>query len=152
MMKEAGKSMDEILTWIQDNRLYFCHEFTVDDLFNLHRGGRVSKATAIIGTLINVKPVLHVDDEGRLMPVENVRGRKKSLIALVDHMEEKIGDFKNDTVFISHGDCLEDAEFVRDLVTKRFGITNFIINYVSPTIGAHSGPGTVALFYMGTHR
>ena len=152
MMKEAGKSMDEIVAWVNENKLHLCHQFTVDDLHHLQRGGRVSKAAAIIGTLINVKPVLHVDNEGKLTPLSNVRGRKKALTTLVDNMANKIEGYKNDVVFISHGDCLEDAQFVADLIKERFGITNFIINYVCPTIGAHSGPGTVALFFMGNER
>ncbi|MBP3616624.1 MAG: DegV family protein [Lachnospiraceae bacterium] len=151
-MKESGKSLEEVATWLEENKLHLCHEFTVDDLFHLHRGGRVSKATAILGTLINVKPVLHVDDEGHLTSVCNVRGRKKSLLKLVDRMESNIEGCQNDIVFISHGDCPEDAQFVADQVKSRFGIENILIDYVSPTIGAHSGPGTVALFYLGTKR
>lgn len=152
MMKEQGKSMDEVAAWVEANKDHLCHEFTVDNLFHLHRGGRVSRTTAIIGTLINVKPALHVDLQGRLIPLVNVRGRKKALIKLVDFMEEKIKGYDNDIVFISHGDCLEDAQFVANLVKERFGITNFLINYVSPTIGTHSGPGTVALFFMGNEK
>jgi DegV family protein with EDD domain len=153
-LKESGKSIDEVATWLENNKLNLCHMFTVDDLFHLHRGGRVSKAAAIVGTLINVKPVLHVDKEGRLIPLFNVRGRKKALIALVDQMEERLKDYpiKNDIFFISHGDCLEDAEFVADLVKERFGISDDLIYFVSPTIGAHSGPGTVALFFLGKYR
>ncbi len=154
MLKESGKTIDEAAAWLEKNKLSLCHMFTVDDLFHLHRGGRVSKAAAIIGTLINVKPVLHVDNEGRLIPLNNVRGRKKALIALVDMMENKLKNFsyENDIFFISHGDCIEDAEFVAELVKDRFGIKECLINYVSPTIGAHSGPGTVALFFMGKER
>lgn len=151
-MKESGKSMEEVAEWVEQNKLHMCHQFTVDDLFHLHRGGRVSKTTAILGTIINIKPVLHVDDEGRLTSVCNVRGRKKALLKLVDHMAEQMGDYKNDTVFISHGDCLEDAEFVAAQVKERFGTQNIMINYVCPTIGSHSGPGTVAIFHLGTHR
>ncbi len=153
-MKEAGKSLDEIADWLENNKLNLCHIFTVDDLHHLHRGGRVSKAAAIIGSLINVKPVLHVDDEGRLVPLHNVRGRKKALVALVDQMEKKIPGFEgeNDTVFISHGDSLEDAEYVASLVRERFNIKDILINYVCPTIGAHSGPGTIALFFLGNPR
>lgn len=153
-MKESGKSIDEAAEWLEKNKLHLCHMFTVDDLFHLHRGGRVSKAAAIIGTLINVKPVLHVDNEGRLIPLNNVRGRKKALISLVDQMEARLKDYEyeNDIFFISHGDCIEDVEFVADLVKERFGIKDCLINYVSPTIGAHSGPGTVALFFMGKER
>lgn len=151
-MKEQGKSIEEVAAWLEENKLHLCHQFTVDDLFHLHRGGRVSKATAIIGTLINVKPVLHVDNEGHLTSVCNVRGRKKALLKLVELMGEQIDGYQNDIVFISHGDCLEDAEFVAAQVKERFGIQNFLIDYVSPTIGAHSGPGTVALFYLGNTR
>jgi EDD domain protein, DegV family len=153
-LKESGKTIDETAAWLEKNKLFLCHMFTVDDLFHLHRGGRVSKAAAIIGTLINVKPVLHVDNEGRLIPLNNVRGRKKALISMVDLMETKLKNFSydNDIFFISHGDCIEDAEYVANLVKERFGIKECIINYVSPTIGAHSGPGTVALFFMGKER
>ena len=154
LLKEAGKSLDEVADWVEKNKLHLCHNFTVDDLFHLHRGGRVSKATAILGTMINIKPVLHVDDEGHLIAIGKVRGRKKSLSALVDRMADQIKGYEdqNDVVFISHGDCVEDAEYVKKLVQERFGIEKFIINHVGPTIGAHSGPGTVALFFMGNPR
>lgn len=151
-LRASGKNIEEVAKWVEENKLHLCHQFTVDDLNHLHRGGRVSKATAIIGTLVSVKPVLHVDDEGHLTPLSNVRGRKKSLITLVDNMEKAVGNYKNDIVFISHGDSLEDAEYVAELIKERFGITNSLINYVSPTIGAHSGPGTIALFFMGEKR
>ncbi len=150
--KEAGASMEEIAAWLEENKLHFCHQFTVEDLVYLHRGGRVSKATAIIGTLINVKPVLHVDNEGRLVSLQNVRGRKKSLVTLVDNMGAQIEGYDNECVFISHGDSLEDAKFVGNLVTERYGITDIMYNYVSPTIGSHSGPGTIALFFLGENR
>lgn len=151
-LKEEGKTIDEVASWINENKQHLCHQFTVNDLHHLQRGGRVSKAAAVIGTLINVKPVLHVDNEGRLIPLTNVRGRKKALTTLVDNMGTKIEGYKNDIVFISHGDCLEDAQFVADLIKERFGIDNFLINFICPTIGAHSGPGTVALFFMGNER
>ncbi len=151
-MKENGASIDEVHDWLEQNKLHLCHQFTVDDLFHLHRGGRVSKATAIVGTIINIKPVLHVDDEGHLTSVCNVRGRKKALLKLVEHMGQQMEGYDNDTVFISHGDCLEDAEFVAEQVKERFGISDILINHVSPTIGSHSGPGTVALFHLGAKR
>ncbi len=153
-LREDGWSIDEVARWVEENRLHFCHQFTVDDLNHLYRGGRVSKLTAVAGTLIQVKPILHVNDEGKLIPIGKVRGRKKSLMALVDNMERTIGSYrdKNDIVFISHGDALEEAEYVAGLVKERFGIENFLIHPVSPTIGAHSGPGTIALFYMGDRR
>ena len=142
-MKKAGKSLDETAEWVEKHKLNMVHVFTVDDLFNLHRGGRVSRATAIVGTLASIKPLLHVDDEGHLVAVGKVRGRKKSLNSLVDI---------NDCFFISHGDALEDAEYVRDLVKEKFGISDCMINTIGPTIGAHSGPGTVALFFFGDNR
>lgn len=148
----SGMSMDELTQWLEENKLHFCHQFTVDDLHFLQRGGRISKTVAILGTMINVKPVLHVDNEGRLVPLKNVRGRRKALTALVDNMEKQAAGFPNGTVFISHGDCEEDARYVGKLVTERFGITDIRYNYVSPTIGSHSGPGTVALFFLGKER
>ncbi len=151
-MKEAGKSMEEVAAWVEEHKLHLCHNFTVDDLFHLHRGGRVSKATAILGTMINIKPLLHVDNEGHLIAIGKVRGRKKSLSALVDRMGEQMKGFENTEVFISHGDCLEDAKYVEKLVRERFGIEQFVIHEVGPTIGAHSGPGTMALFFMGNPR
>lgn len=152
-LKEEGKSLDEIADYINNHRLNFVHLFTVDDLNHLHRGGRVSKATAIIGTIAGIKPVLHVSDEGKLIKIGTVRGRKKSLSDLVDRMETLAGSYINETdkVFLSHGDCIEDAEFVAAKVKERFG-KEVVINYVCPTIGAHSGPGTIALFFMGEHR
>lgn len=153
-MKEAGKSLEENAAWLEEHKLNFCHVFTVDDLFHLHRGGRVSKVAAVVGTMVNLKPVLHVDNEGHLIPLKNVRGRKKSLSTLVALMEERIGEWKdkNTKVFISHGDCQGDAEYVAKLVKEKFGYETFLINYVGSTIGAHSGPGTVALFFMGEYR
>lgn len=155
-MRDAGKSMEETAQWLTEHALNFTHVFTVDDLFHLYRGGRVSKTAAVLGTMISIKPKLHVDDEGHLILIGKVRGRKKSLSALVDYMGEKMGSWteenKEDYVFISHGDALEDAEYVRDLIRERFGIQNFLISHIGPTIGAHSGPGTIALFFMGESR
>lgn len=153
-MRKEGKSFEETCQWVKDHILNFVHVFTVDDLNHLYRGGRVSKATAVVGTVLSIKPLLHVDNEGHLINIGKTRGRKKSLIELVDMMEERLGSYagKNDIFFISHGDCIEDAEIVRDEVKARFGIENCIINNVGPTIGAHSGPGTVALFFLGDIR
>lgn len=151
-LREEGKSLDEIVEWLEENKLNMCHYFTVDDLNHLYRGGRVSRATAILGTMIGVKPVLHVDNEGRLIPISKVRGRKQSLNALVKYMKELIGNFENDIVFISHGDAQKDAEYVASLIKKEIGIDSFLINHIGPTVGAHSGPGTIALFFMGEKR
>lgn len=152
-MAKAGKSLEEVTQWVEDNKLKLAHWFTVDDLMFLFRGGRVSKTSAWAGTMLNIKPVLHVDDKGHLIPMEKVRGRKKSLLALVEHMRDSADrPIENQIVFINHGDCLEDAEFVRDKIKEEFGVTNFVINYVDPVIGAHSGPGTLALFFLANGR
>lgn len=152
--QKKGMSLEENAQWIEENKLHFVHNFTVDDLFHLHRGGRVSKTSAILGTMINIKPILHVDDEGHLIALSKVRGRKKSLTTLVESMEKQMGAFReqNDIVFISHGDCEEDAQFVADTIKQRLGIDSFLINHIGPTIGTHAGPGTIALFYMGEYR
>ncbi len=149
-----GMGLEENAKWLEDHKLNLCHQFTVDDLNHLHRGGRVSKTAAVLGTLINVKPVLHVDNEGKLIPLRNVRGRKKSLQALVENMAQTITGFEeeNEEIFISHGDCIEDARYVAKLVEERFGPKTFYFSYVGAVIGAHSGPGTVALFYLGCER
>lgn len=154
VLKKQGKTLQETADWIEEHKLNLVHMFTVDDLNHLYRGGRVSRTVAIVGTLAGIKPILHVDNEGHLIPLRNVRGRKKSLLALVDDMEKKMGAYRdeNDIVFISHGDCLGDAEFVKSEVEKRFGIHAFLVNHVGPTIGAHSGPGTLALFFLGEGR
>ena len=155
VMKKQGKSMEETADYLNELVPHLTHVFTVDDLNHLYRGGRVSKAVAVVGTIASIKPILHVDDEGHLIPLSKVRGRKKSLNALVDYMEKKVKDGylgKNDVIFISHGDALEDAEYIKEEIEKRFGITEFKINHIGPTIGAHSGPGTIALFFEGSSR
>ena len=148
----AGATIEEAAAYAEENRLHLCHWFTVDDLFFLKRGGRVSAATALVGSALGIKPVLHVDNEGHLINVSKARGRKNSILALVDRMEASAIEPQNQTVFISHGDCLADAEFLASEVRKRFGINDITINFVGPVIGAHSGPGTLALFFLGTER
>lgn len=149
----AGESIDQVRDWLEENKLHLAHWFTVDDLMFLFRGGRVSKTAAWAGTLLNIKPVLHVDDEGHLIPMEKVRGRKKSLNALIDHMEKSANKpISDQMVFITHGDCIEDAEYVTAKIKERFGVKDVVINYVDPVIGAHSGPGTMALFFLADKR
>ena len=150
--REEGLSLDELAQWVTDNRLHLCHWFTVDDLNHLKRGGRISPAVAIIGTALGIKPVMHVDDEGHLIPVSKVRGRRKSLDALVEHMAETCDKPESQTIFIGHGDSKEDAEYVAKLVRQKFKVKNIILNYIGPVIGSHSGPGTLALFFFGTLR
>ena len=148
--RKRGQSIEAVRDWVEENKLRLCHWFTVDDLHFLKRGGRISAATAVVGTMLSIKPVLHVDDEGHLISMGKARGRGASLTALVDHMEQTVTDV--DTVFISHGDCLADAEKVAADVKKRFGTRDVVINTIGPVIGAHAGPGTVALFFLGTKR
>ena len=152
--KELGQTLEDVADWAEKNKLKMVHLFTVDDLNHLYRGGRVSRTTAIVGSMLNIKPVLHVDNEGKLTAIGKVRGRKKALQELVKLMDEKIGIFEAgcDTIFISHGDCEQDAQYVAAKVKEKYNIKNIIINQVGATIGAHSGPGTMALFFMGDVR
>lgn len=151
-LQQAGKSLDEVLSWLKENVLNLCHWFTVDDLNHLKRGGRVSTATALVGTMLGIKPVLHVDNEGHLIPVSKVRGRKQSLDALVRRMEDTALDPAGQMVFISHGDCLEDARYVERQIRVKLGVRQVELGFIGPVIGAHSGPGTVALFFLGKER
>lgn len=153
-MMEEDESIEEVADYVRNLLLHVAHHFTVDDLFHLYRGGRVSKATAIVGTIAGIKPNLHVDDEGYLKPLSKVRGRKKALTALVDTMEKTMGSYKdqNDVVMIGHDDTCEDAQFVADLIKERFGINNIVMNTICPTIGAHTGTGIIALFFLAEAR
>ena len=150
--REDGKNMEEVYNWQVENRLNLCHWFTVEDLFFLKRGGRVSATAAVFGTILSIKPVMHVDNGGRLVPMAKVRGRKASLDALVDRMEATAIRPAEQTVFLSHGDCLEEAEYVAKQVRERLGTKDIRIGVIEPVIGAHSGPGTMALFFLGTER
>ena len=151
-MRKSGASIEETAKWAEENRLKVAHSFMADDLMHLHRGGRVSKTSAIAGTMLGIKPVLHVNDEGKLAPVGKARGKKQALTMLVDNIEKCVGSTKNEFFTLSHGDCLEDAEFVAKLTCERFGIKDYIIGEIGPVIGTHSGPGTIALFLMAEHR
>ena len=150
--KERGRTLEEVHTFAETTKGNVCHWFTVDDLNHLKRGGRISGTTAFFGTMLSIKPVMHVDDGGHLVPVSKARGRKSSLLELVDHMEKTAIDPGSQTVFISHGDCEGDARFVADEIRRRFGTQQIYINYVGPVIGNHSGPGTLALFFLGRER
>ena len=150
--QRKGKNIEEVRDWAEAAKLHLCHQFTVDDLHFLKRGGRISATTAVVGSMLQIKPVLHVDNEGRLVSIGKARGRQASLKALVDKMEKTVTEEGKKTVFISHGDCRKDAVAVADMVRERFGTQDVRINFVGPVIGAHSGPGTLALFYLGTER
>lgn len=152
--KEQGEDMETVARWAEENKLHMVHLFTVNDLNHLYRGGRVSRTTAVVGSMLNIKPVLHVDNEGKLTAIGKVRGRKKSLQELVKLMDEKIGSYHDTchTIFTSHGDCEDEANYVAEKVKEKYQIDTIIINQVGATIGAHSGPGTMALFFVGDER
>lgn len=151
--RAKGKGIEEVRDWLETEKFHLCHWFTVEDLQFLKRGGRVSAATALVGTMLSIKPVMHMDNAGHLINVSKARGRRPSLTALVDRMEQLAIAPEEQTVFISHGDSLEDAQFVAGEVQRRLGVRKpVVINYVGPVIGAHSGPGTIALFFLGRER
>ena len=152
-MRLDGKNMDEVKEFAESNKLKLCHWFTVDDLFFLKRGGRVSAATAVLGTVLGIKPIMHVDNNGKLVKVGTVKGRRASIDALCEKAKTSAIDVKNKLVaFISHGDCEEDAKYLAEKVKREAGFKDVIIGYVGSVIGSHSGPGTLALFYLGAER
>ena len=150
--RDEGLSAPELAQWLEEHKLNLCHWFTVDDLMYLKRGGRISAATAVLGTMLSIKPVLHMDDEGHLINVSKARGRKASIDALARKFSELDGGFDNSTVFISHGDCEEDAKYLAEKVKAEYGVKEVVIGYVGAVIGSHSGPGTLAFFFLGKHR
>ena len=150
--RDEGMELDALADWLESNKLHLCHWFTVNDLMYLKRGGRVSAATALVGTMLNIKPVLHVDDEGHLISVGKARGRKASIQAMAKKLSETGAGFDNSTVFISHGNCREDAEYLAQLLKSDYGVKEVYINYVGAVIGSHTGPGVLALFFLGSHR
>lgn len=149
---DTGISIEEARYYAEDLKQHICHFFTVDNLFHLKRGGRVSATTAIVGSLLQIKPVLHVDHEGKLIPIGKAMGRKKSISALVDQMKELQTMEKGDPIFISHGDCEEDVEYLISLLRKSYGDREIVVNMIGSVIGAHSGAGTLAVFFRGKHR
>jgi len=151
-MLEEGSGKDEIVQWVETNKLKVAHWFTVEDLNHLKRGGRVSGTAAFIGTMLDIKPILHVDDEGRLVPVTKVKGRKRSIKTLFEKLEESIVNPEDQVIFISHGDSHNDAEYLAGLIRAKYNVRDIIINQIGPVIGAHSGPGTLALFFIADKR
>lgn len=151
-LREEGKDIDEISKWAEDNKLHICHNVTVDDLNHLHRGGRVSKASAIVGTMVQIKPIIHVDNEGKLKVIAKERGRKRSLNKIVDMAVEQSQGWEHDIVMITHGDCIEEAEYVAELAREKMGAKEIVINNIGTVIGSHTGPGVVAIFFMGNKR
>lgn len=147
-----GASKDEIISFIEDIKLKINHWFTVDDLNHLKRGGRVSATAAVIGTLLDVKPILNVNDEGKLISVTKVKGRKKSIKTLAEELDKRIINPEEQVIFISHGDCIDDAKLLEKLILEKHKVKDIVINNIGPTVGSHSGPGTVALFFIGEKR
>lgn len=150
--RDAGANLEEVASWVEENKLHLCHWFTVDDLMYLKRGGRISAATAVMGAMLQIKPVLHMDNEGHLINKLKARGRKAALNALAGKLKELGDGYDNRTVFISHGDCIEDARYLENLLKEQYGVENVVTSYVGSVIGSHSGPGTVALFFLGRER
>lgn len=150
--KKAGATIDELAEYVEDTKLHLAHWFTVEDLMYLKRGGRVSPATAVLGTVLQIKPVMHMDNEGKLINVQKRKGRDASIAALVEKMKESAIEPKSQTVYICHGDCYDDAKKLAEMITAEFGITDIFIGYTGPVIGAHSGPGTLSVFFLATER
>lgn len=150
--KRGGLTAAELAKWVEDNRLTVCHWFTVDDLNFLKRGGRVSATTALLGTMLSIKPIMHTSDEGKLVPVSKARGRKAAIAALLDKIEALGIHPERQTMFICHADCEEDAKAVAQTIQDRFGTPTVHINYIGPVIGSHTGPNTMGIFFVGTQR
>ena len=150
--KRKGLTAAELAKWVEDNRLTVCHWFTVDDLNFLKRGGRVSATTALLGTMLSIKPIMHTSDEGKLVPVSKARGRKAAIAALLDKIEALGIHTEKQTMFICHADCEEDAKAVAQTIQDRFGTPTVHINYIGPVIGSHTGPNTMGIFFVGTQR
>ena len=150
--RDEGMELEALQDWVEENKLHLCHWFTVDDLMFLKRGGRVSAATALVGTMLQIKPVLHVDNDGHLINIAKARGRKAAIDALAAKVGELGEGFENETAFISHGDCAEDAQYLAGILKEKYGVKHVHIGYVGAVIGSHAGPGTLALFFMGKHR
>ena len=150
--KKSGADIDAVRAYVEENKLNLCHWFTVDDLFFLKRGGRVSAATAVVGSLLNIKPVLHVDNAGKLINVAKARGRRAAIDMMFEKTRATILPNVNDVIYICHGDCIEDAEYLANRVRNELGIQDVMIGYTGPVIGSHSGPGTLAIFYLGNER
>lgn len=150
--KSEGKTIEETAKWVEENKLHVCHNVTIDDLGHLHRGGRISKTVAVLGGMVKIKPMIHMDDAGALQVIGKERGRKKALGKIVETAAEQSKGWENDIIMITHGDCIEDAEYVAELVREKMGIDNILINNIGTVIGSHTGPGVVAVFCMGEKR
>ena len=148
--RDEGMDIQALYNWVEENKLHICHWVTVDDLTHLKRGGRISATTALVGTMLNIKPIIYVDNDGHLINTAKVRGRK----AAMDLLANKLGEtgIDKEIAFIAHGDCPEDAAALEKLIREKYGVKEVITGYVGPVIGAHTGPGVLVVFFMGTHR
>lgn len=152
ILQQNGENLETVVQWLEDNKLRLCHLFTVDDLKYLRRGGRISGATALIGSVLQIKPLMHVDNEGRLVAFGKVRGRKASIQALLNRMAETIVNPSDQIIYVIHGDCEAEAKNIVKEIKTRFKPKSIVVNYVDQVIGAHSGPGTLAIFFLGQQR
>lgn len=150
--KAEGMTIEEAAGWAEENKLHVCHNVTIDDLYHLQRGGRISKTEAVLGSIVQIKPMIHMDQEGELKVIGKERGRKRSLQKIVDRAAEQFKGWENDIVMITHGDCVTDAQYVAELVKEKLGIENILIHNIGTVIGSHTGPGVVAVFCMGSCR
>ncbi len=151
-LKNQGKTMEEVAQWVENNKLNLVHIFTLDDLFFLKRGGRLSGTGAVVGTVLGIKPLMHVADDGKLYVTGKARGRKAAIEHLINSLEVQGENIEDQTIFITHGDSFEDAKFIAAAVKTRYGVKNVVINCLDPVIASHSGPGTLAIFFMGKVR
>lgn len=150
--RDQGETIEDIANFLEANKLRMSHLFTVDEMFYLYRNGRITKATYLVARFAKIKPIMHTDDEGKLTAIDKVVGRKRALSTIIDKVVETIDEPEKQYVYISHGDCIKEAEYVRDELSKRIKVKGFYIGYISPVIGVHSGPGTLAVFYLSKHR
>lgn len=150
--RDEGMSLEELTAWVEENKLHICHWVTVDDLSHLKRGGRISATSAIVGTMLNIKPIIHLNEEGKLINVAKVRGRKTAINYIADKLGELGEGYDNETCFVVHGDCEDDAKILADIIKEKYGVKHVHIGYLGPVIGAHTGPGVLSVFFMGKHR
>lgn len=152
LLRDQGKSIDEVVSFIEENKLRLTHLFTVDEMYYLYSGGRITKSTYLIARFAQIKPIMHVTDDGKLTATDKVISRRKSLNTIISKIVESIENPEEQIIFISHGDCLEDAEYIKRKLLEKITVRDVIIDYIAPVIGVHSGPGTMAVFYFSKHR
>ena len=151
-LQKQGKSMEEVAQWVEDNKLKLCHTFTLDDLFFLKRGGRLSGTSAVVGSLMNIKPLMYVANDGKLYVTGKARGRKAAMNHLIESVGEKGVDLENQIIFMVHGDCEDEARVIGEEVKKRYNVKDVVYNCLDPVIASHAGPGTLAIFFLGNER